>query len=472
MDWKEIISDKNIALHRVSSLIILLLTALTGMILIINPFISEFIKDSLDDYVSLAALIFVELGITIYWVRHRTIFPKGNNSKQNIVIAIATENQKQKVRLTKDFYSNLKNRLFEYGLSTSYDIIILHSHLSKEVRKRIEELANKKGVPDIGMEEADRFNKMTRRINAKLYVYGDLISRNSPDDRYYLNIEALILHNKVDSETGKVLQKEFLNVWKNEIDFLEKEEMTGFKSTSNQIFFASTYMIGLATFVNNRFDIGIQIFENLKKYVSKEKKYAKYKKHVLSLLSSSYHMQATKCYFQGKYDESIDCRRQFHKLTPNEYSKCISESVFQIKKKNNPELALEYLDRAKKLAKKDGTWRYNKLYILVLLKRYDEALELLDRILNYSFKSEYNVVLQVISFNDNCLKEDESHIQSYFFTGILFYKKLEKPIIAYEKIEKFIELSDNLENWNVLNERAKGYLFEIDKIIGVEQNPC
>jgi tetratricopeptide (TPR) repeat protein len=467
MSWQNIISEKNFALDRVSSLIILMISAMLGMIGIVCPYFSSFFNDDYKSYVSISLLISVELAIVYFWVRYRTVFPKGNKKKQNIVIAITTENNKQKNRITNDFSNNLKKRIIEYRLDKNYDIIIIHSHLSKEVRKRIEGHFLKKSNQDIGFEEKEAFEKMTKRMNARFYIYGDLISRNSPNDRYYLNIDALILHNPVNPKTGETLKSEFNSIWKREIEFLEKEELVGFKTTCNQIFFSSTFMLGLATFVDNQFETGIEIFEKLRHYIVKNSEYNHFENKIKTLLSSSYLLQALKLYHTGNIDESIDFRRKYHSLTPNEYDKCLNEATFNIKKRKDPLTALEFIERAEKISKNDGTWKYNKFYLLIYLEKEKEAISLLDNIIKTNYKFEIGTVNQVLSYNEVCIKEDISHIQSNFITGVFLYKKIQNPVLAYEKLEKFIKDSEEYNKYPILRERAKLLLNEIDEIIGI-----
>jgi hypothetical protein len=72
-----------------------------------------------------------------------------------------------------------------------------------------------------------------------------------------------------------------------------------------------------------------------------------------------------------------------------------------------------------------------------------------------------------LSYNEVCIKEDISHIQSNFITGVFLYKKIQNPVLAYEKLEKFIKDSEEYNKYPILRERAKLLLNEIDEIIGI-----
>jgi hypothetical protein len=97
-----------------------------------------------------------------------------------------------------------------------------------------------------------------------------------------------------------------------------------------------------------------------------------------------------------------------------------------------------------------------------------KALGVLDEINSHTYLGELDAINQVISYNIDCIREDDHHIQSHFIIGTLLYKKLGKPLEAYERLDKFINLAEGLNRWIVLYGRARVYLREIDKLIGIQ----
>jgi tetratricopeptide (TPR) repeat protein len=251
---------------------------------------------------------------------------------------------------------------------------------------------------------------------------------------------------------------------------LEKEELTGFKANAEHIFFTTSYMLGLATLVDNNYKEGIKIWESLEAYLKDKSELSGYIDKVRQLKSTSYLLLSRLLYFQGQFDESLSYRNILLSIVPNEYDKYLTEAVRYVKLRNEPELALDFVKKAEKVAKKDGTWRYSKFYLLIKLNRCQEAVATLDEILKNSFSNEVDAINQVISFNNNCLNDDNNHFQSHFIIGVLAYKKLNLPIPAYEKLEIFANLCECNNVYKELCVRAKKYLSEIDKIIGIEQN--
>jgi hypothetical protein len=76
-------------------------------------------------------------------------------------------------------------------------------------------------------------------------------------------------------------------------------------------------------------------------------------------------------------------------------------------------------------------------------------------------------VLQFISYNEQCLIEDNNAVQTESIKGALIYKKLNKPIDAYPKLIKFAKLASGSHNYLLFRIKSKEFIREIDNIIEV-----
>jgi hypothetical protein len=318
--------------------------------------------------------------------------------------------------------------------------------------------------------EINKFNVVNDRMNAKFIVFGNLISRDFPNNRYILNIEALIRHRDAPKPQKGEIRDDFKEIWRSEISFLEENESTEFKSTSQQIFFAATYMLGLATIVDLNYKKGIEIGNRLLDYLKKNDKYKEFEPKVLKLLRLSYFLFSRILYYFGEYEQSTIYRRKYHELVTDNYDNYLVEALFQVNRRNDPGTALELVEKASKISKGDGTWKYSKLYLLIRLNRHPDALKVLDNILSTSYKDEFDTINQVISYNFHCLKKDPYHVQSLFIIGVLIFKKLNNAPAAYDKLEEFLSKTNSVDKWQILNERAGIYLDEISKMMGISVN--
>ena len=126
---KKILLDKEFQYHRISSLIAAMITSFTFLVTTLVPFICNISPEKYHIIIKIIIILSVEAIIVIHWYRYRSVFPK-SKGKQNIVIAIITENQKQKKRISQDFVNNLKEQLIKYQLYDSYNVLVLHNALT------------------------------------------------------------------------------------------------------------------------------------------------------------------------------------------------------------------------------------------------------------------------------------------------------------------------------------------------------
>ena len=58
----------------------------------------------------------------------------------------------------------------------------------------------------------------------------------------------------------------------------------------------------------------------------------------------------------------------------NNYNGYLMKSAMEFVNENNPKSALKYVNLAEKYSENDGTWRYNKAFLLMNLEKFEEAL--------------------------------------------------------------------------------------------------
>ncbi|WOK05706.1 hypothetical protein RT717_21760 [Imperialibacter roseus] len=465
MDLKELLLDKDFSFNRISSLIVIIVTSSLALMEIVIPFLKPYFENSI---VHILTFVIVELVIVSFWYYKRSVFPLGNRKRQNLVIAITTEDVKQKVRIANDFAKELKRQLKNHGLNNTYEVVVLHNHLSETARHKIEMWIEARKANLMDSNESKSFLKMAKRLNAKFFVYGDLIIRNSSKSTYCLSIDALIMHAQTNVTNSKSLQREFAELWKREITFLEEDELNGFRSNAEQIFFTATYMMGLATLVDNKFEQGISIWNTLIKYIEQKPELAEYRLKVLQQKWVCCFLLSRLSYFRGDIELSLEYQEMYLEITPNEYDRHLSEAIRQVKLRGDAKLALEYVEKAAGMAGADGTWRYSKLYLLIKLGRMKEALIVFDEISQERYPNEIDSIYQVIKYNEVCYQEDENHIQSFFIIGCIMYKKLDRPLEAYERLEEFVSRASNNVSMDELRLRGEQYLGEINKVIGIK----
>jgi hypothetical protein len=206
MNFKDWLSEKDFAFHRIETLVALLVSSALVMMSVVIQFIKGYID---KPYIHAIIFALVELIIIGYWYFNRSYFPKIKSNKSAIVIAIITESNKQKTRITHDFKNQIQRRLRDYNLDSSYEIVVLHNHLSRVMQNRINIYIQALKAKLFDSEDIRTFFKLTNRLNAKFIIFGDLIIRNTENSTYCLSLDAIILHKPTDQKNGQALHKEF-----------------------------------------------------------------------------------------------------------------------------------------------------------------------------------------------------------------------------------------------------------------------
>lgn len=466
MTLKEIIEEREFAIHTPIALAFFLISGFILSVSVIIPYIHSYSKNIGID---IGIILFISFVIYITWYYNRSVFPKLSNEKHNFIIAIQTENSKQKSRIAKDYANEINKQLIKYQLNKSYKVVVLNNNLSRVLENKFNEYVELKMNNEIQDENNIDFLKIKNKLNAKFIIYGNLIKRNTENSTYLLSIDAILTHTKTNINQGSVIQRQFSEIWKNEVSILENEELTGFKTNAKNHLFTALYMIALSTFTDNKYLLGIDIYNTLELYIQDKEELNSYLGKIKELRSIMYFLQSRIYYFNGEYERSMHYRDLYQEQIPNQYDKYLTEAIKYTKLRNDPETALEFVYKAKAISKGNGIWRYSMLYLLIKLNKHKEAITVLQELEKNNFRDETDCIMQTISYNQNCLKEDSNHIQSNFIIGALKFKKLKNPTDAYYNLEKFISDTKEKAEWLVLHNEAKSILKEINQIIGLEE---
>lgn len=467
ISFKEWITEREFSFQTITALVFFLIGTAIAMIGVVIPNIKDYFPQS---WIHLIMFVVVEVAIVLWWYWNRAVFPKIRSTKGNIIIAIETENAKQKTRITHDFQKEIKKQLQQYNLENTYTVTVLHNHLSRIIKKKIGLYTQSLKAGINNSNEVEDFKRLKERLNVKFVIYGDLITRNASNSTYCLSLDGMMCHTPTTKEGKEKLNSEFKSLWKKEVTFLEENELMGFKENAEYIFFTASYMLALSSFIDNNYLHGIQIWNCLEEFIRDKPDLKKYELKIRQLKAASYMLQSRMYYFEGNFRESVVYRDKYHQIFPDEYNSCLNEAMRQVKLRNDQVTAMEFINRAEKTAPNDdGTWKYSKLYLLIKLGRMADALTIMDDILNSSFRNESDVVNQVLSYNQDCLVEDPNHIQTYFINAVCIFKKMNQPIDSYDKFEEFLQQTKDNDFWVLLNKRAQEYLIELDDIIGIKK---
>lgn len=425
--------------------------------------------------------IFIYVGIFILWLflwiylkRH---FPKRKKYKIGLITAVTTENDKQKLRIKNDFVQGVRDLLRKNNLLSLFDIHVLQDYKANKAgailenynTKRNELIKNNQYEKLKSSEENKEFKKLHKKIDCHFYIWGAIKERQEGDSKYFLNLEALVIHKPIKFKTSNKIVEEFNRVFPRRISFFEKLEVKGFEVASSYIYIAIRYITGIAALVSRDVFTAYNLHNGLQSEIEKEIEMFETKpkhledvlKRLKEFLVAELILQARYFYVKKDIQKSKELATEAEKIKSGDYKILIFNSILAFQLDRDPLKSLQYLKKARKVSKADYTWLYNKAFIYMYLEKFERGLNDYKRLRGLSFEDEELIVDQCIDFCEELLKNEPDTKQSYFILGYLYYVKKKNLPMALGKFEKFIEETKDEAKYEYLYVRAKTYLDEI-----------
>ena len=435
-----------------------------------------------------AARILFLVGPLALWILFNLFlmfhYPRAEKSKICIYLSLTTENPDERIRLEKDFYQNFEERLHSLGVSQRFCIILLNNFQAgrlTKILKNASPLINKifKKIP----KELSLWNSCQKKTKAHFYIWGK-ISKRGDDAKYFIDTGALVVHGTVPMAASNRLGIEFDRIWKKEISFLEKYERPGFNEYAvESVSLSIEYVLGIAALMSSDFYLALELHSGLlKKLKDNEKNYLELIPDISSIIENLEKMVPEEMCWIGAasyYAGDIEKSREFinksillWRENPNPY---LLRAIIEVEFDKNLDEALKTIDLACLYSDRSssGDWRYSKAFLLMLKKQFKDSLNQYKKIAEKSFINEERTVSQVIYFITNFILKNPEYFQLYFVLGFLHYKKTGNIPTAHIEFGKFIkkaEATQNISEYGYLVERAKSYLVEAERIMGVKKS--
>ncbi len=450
------------------------------LLLVINQIVAA--GSHVKEKAFLAILVVSIWGILWYWKREH--FPHVTKNKIGIVIAIQTENDKQKIRYQVDFVNRLNQSLRSQNLGQIFEFLTLTDYYQKKASEILNRFVLKKKELRLKNEddrsfnalpkEFEHFKKLRNRTKGHLFIWGTIIERSDEENKYVINMDMLVIHKPIPAEMTDKFAREMLSVLPRELNFYEKFELFGFRVTSDTVYFAARYITGIAAFISGDPKAALDLHLGLKRQIQEEeinpniidKSYFQARLNELILTEKltiakfDYHYGNKSEGLQGTLKECI------HKLK-NPYDALIFAAYIAFNEMRDPLLAIKYLNKARKCAQTNPLWLYNKAFILMYIGKIQNSLRCYSQLFRGSSHNENEIVDDCIDFNENLLHTEPDFIPSYFIIGALYYKKKNNFPLAFEYFVKFQNLARNDAKYSSLIKVAETYLKEISNFMKI-----
>lgn len=469
------LSEKNIEIIKRSSKSEVALIA--GWIIIFGVY--KIIIDSIileKSYLNGILLGILMLLWAIGWFINAKRFSRASKNKVGIILSLEFEKDGKVVR--DDYISQLKKEIINSKL---YDVEIVG--LDNVETKRANKIINlytqkqnqllesgelyKKGmrIPN----EFKQFAKLVKKTRGYFFIWGKVVKR----EKYFIDMEAVIIHKPVKIETHNKLINEFRNVFPKEISFYEKMEFQNVKLSTNYIVIGIKYITGIAALVSYDYYNALKIHKDVYSQLKREKNLPPNLVHVVNelkgLISEELYLIAKYHTEQGNQNKSNELIEEALQFMPKNYDVLILKSYIEFVQNNNDETAMNFIKKAEKVKTKDYTWMYNKGFILMYQQHFKLAYECYKKLSKKQFDGERYIQDQVINFITKYIEENNNDFQFIFTLGYLYYKKVEPPQLgkALENFELFLQKASQNKDYDFLVEKAETFCREVKDILKI-----
>jgi|GEM_PF-1509968 len=418
----------------------------------------------------------------IVWWCLREYLPKNPKGKVGLLFAIVTESEKQKIRIKKDLASGISKLLDEYHLLNTIKVIVLEdfkANRTSEVLQKyiLKEDEIERNYTNLDKNEKEKllkrfteyknFDKLKRRVNCHFYIWGNIKERQDAENKYYIDLEALVIHKHLEAISAELIKKEFVAIFPKEISFPEKFEFKGFQVTSDWIFIAATYIIGIAALLSNDQRTAYKLHKNIPRELNKYKPLppnlygvAKTVKRflVLELL-----FNAQFAYQKGNLISAKNFIEEAILIDNKDYNVLVAAAYFSFNIKRDVSVSLEYLKKASAVENIDYTWLYNRAFLYMYIGEYEKGFNDYKKLLDVSFVSEPKIVEECIEYDINLSKTEPNKYQLLFILGFLFYFKKRDLMNALRYFKLFKDKACSNKDYDYLCKRVDTYLVEINR---------
>ncbi len=387
-------------------------------------------------------------------IKENIIIPKNSKNTIGIIIAIDTENDKEKSRIENDIINELKLKLTNHDRLEDFKIIKLPQNISHQIYSD------------------ERANSILIKSKSHFILWGKLFERKiEGKENYIIKLNGGVCHAPISKYDSQLFAQEFSEILP-KLTFPTDDELIGFEFTEKWIRYVIKYIIGKAAFLSNDISFSeelscelendlLQIKENVPIIESIKEKIKILISQIITIrISINYNIFSItrdRTYILKNKDtldkiEKIDC---------NNYPANLNRSIYYYFN-NEIDKGIEELKKLSSI--KDTTWRYNLCFLLFYRNNggdIDSALEIFRKV-PYGITTG-NVYNEVEIFIGETLNEFPEKLQFYFLRGLINYKIKNDYSLAKKDFDTFIE-KNNEEKMKILKNLATKYVEQIKNL--------
>ncbi|MEK7567948.1 MAG: tetratricopeptide repeat protein [Patescibacteria group bacterium] len=387
----------------------------------------------------------------------RLFVPKNKPLEIGIIIAIKTENNKEKIRLENDLIAGLNEYLDKSKLSNRFNIINYPESISSKI---------------INSETAKLY---LNRSRAHLIVFGSLAERNiNGENNYIFKLQGLVRHVPIKGSVKRRLAEDFSTSLPNKLVFPETKELLGFELTKDLLGYVIKFISGSAAQVSGDKNISYKLFKELSSELPIIQKVNGVENPIVTEIIKRNRFRLIgslvlkiedlyNIYSLKRKDDAIfeteSILNELRIIDPDNIYGSLAYALLLFKKLNTDGAISELESTLPKVNNNDiALWRYNLGFLYAYIGKIKEALE-------FYRKASYGIIDPgVINDLEIFISEEISKnpqlIQLIFFRGLINYKAKPDYVLAKKDFETFVNNIDSKKYPDIVG-LAKKYLSEI-----------
>ncbi|OGY41076.1 MAG: hypothetical protein A2Y82_01565 [Candidatus Buchananbacteria bacterium RBG_13_36_9] len=409
---------------------------------LIDNFLLKFISNNND---RLKIYLFITICWAVYWLYFRYYLRKNKKNKIGLVIAIKVESRREESRLKNDFISKLRENVNKEEFGKLINIIVLKNHVAEK------------------MQGKDAICKLHKKLKGHFYIWGSIKRRKDGANKYFLNLNGMVVHSPINIRASKALSNEFTGILPKEISFLEDLELRGFEFAADIVYLASRYVTGIAAFISGYTLIAYNFHNNLygefNKFRPLPENLQRIRNRIPILISNEALLLARYNYNNNNIAEMENWINTALQSNVNNYGVWLLKAIYQFKIVNDPIGALDCLKKARKNAHYTFEWRYSRAFLLFWLEKYTEALKDCNYLAKNNYQNESITTEEVENFTLEQLLTHKKP-QLYFWLGFINYRKRFNFPKSLKYFEEFERNANDL-SFNILKQKSQVYLSQI-----------
>lgn len=178
------------------------------------------------------------------WNRLRV--PKNKKDKVGIIVALKTEDEKDKRKLEIELISELNRYLSDSGEDKKFNVYSFPENLSNEINNQ------------------NDAKELLIRSRGHLILYGSVVQRKfNSEDNYVFKLHGIIRHKPIQKIIQQQFAAEFTQLLPSKIKFLIKDEGIYFELTKDWIGFVIKYIVGIAAFISGDIRLADKLYHEL-----------------------------------------------------------------------------------------------------------------------------------------------------------------------------------------------------------------